>query len=393
MLGKILLRIFDRQVWNAFWSKCTHCDSFQFNVFRLFHRFITKIKSIDYKHNQTSFIFIATLLHAITELCPNLQLCLQHDVSVGQQSSSSSLQSSSTNSSRSEQWDNVRRLLDEESHQFWLQWIDLFIHDHLITENRLCFNVTVNLTTIMKEFCNWDSIKIEEKDDTDQPIQSIIRVPSQPSISLQQFLFRICQQLHKIVPHTLPKNVTVALVDRIASELCRTYEFLMNNEFIGQNQSAALQYFFDIRFIALMLCARENKRISDHLQTISTAFKSKIDPFDFELFHKYVMANVKKCGYRMQHKLGSIVPNVELLATMLGQQTAEALHEKDPNVLALSTQNSDAAATGWFPMLPVVIGMPVDNQKMATAVTTVDSTSVAKVSFLSWIMVSLFYIH
>lgn len=358
------------------------------NLILIFYRLITKIKSTDYKHTQSSLIFIATLLHAITDLCPNLQLCLQHDVSIGQKIATSSAATSTE--TRSEHWDNVRRLLDEESHKFWLQWIDLFICDHLITDNHLCFSITVNLTTIMKEFCNWDSIKIEEKDDTDQPIQSVIRVPSQPSISLQQFLYRICQQLHKIVPHTLPKNVTAALVDRIANELCHTYELLTKNEFVCHNQSAALQYFFDIRFIALMLCARDNKRISDQLQQISTTLKSQIDPFDFELFHKYVMANVKKCGYRMQHKLGSIVPNVELLSTLLGQQTSAMLHEKDPNVLALSTMNSEASA-GWFPMLPVVIGLPVDNQKLSATMPTMDGGNAAKVSFSMYLHLSIIF--
>lgn len=317
----------------------------------MFHhcRLITNIKTIDFGHTQCSLIFIATLLHGITELCPNLQLCIQHDTSVGQQLGGAR--------AAVEQWDNVRRLLNEESLQFWKQWISLFIDQHLTGDDqKLCFNITDTLTGIMKEFCTWDSITIEEKDDSDQPIQSVIRIPAQPSISLQQFLFRICQQLHKIVPHTLPKPVTVALVDRIATELCRTYDRLAAIEFVRQNQAAALQYFFDIRFVALMLCTRESKLIADRLQTVSASFRSNVDPFDFELFHKYLLANVKKCGFRMQHKLGSIVPNVELLATLLGQQTAATLHEKDPNVLALSTTSSETSA-GWFPMLPVVVGL------------------------------------
>lgn len=346
---------------------------------------ITNIKSIEFKHTQSSLIFIATLLHGITELCPNLQLCVQHDTSVGKSLCGGAI------SRTTEQWDNVQRVLNEESLQFWKQWISLFVAEHLTGDNeKLCFNINCTLTGIMKEFCNWDSITIEEKDDNDQPIQSVIRIPSQPSISLQQFLFRLCQQLHKCVPHTLPKPVTVALVDRIATELGQTYDRLAANDFVRQNQSAALQYFFDIRFVVLMLCTRENKPIGDRLQSVAAAFKSYVDPFDFELFHKYLMGNVKKCGFRMQHKLGSIVPNVELLSTLLGHQTGETLHKNDPNVLALSTTSSETA-TGWFPMLPVVVGL-VEKMETSSAAATGDNGGGAasgagtKVSCWTWIV-------
>lgn len=245
---------------------------------------------MDFKKTQSNYILLATILQSFCEMCPNLKFCLFKDVTnVWDQRTHNDL----------EHWENVCRLLEDESFQFWKMWIDLFIKDALQPDGT-CFTGSTTLVAAAQEFTTWERISIEEKDDQDNLIESMIRVPSQPSISLQQFLYRICCNLNQMVPHVLPKSVTTALADRIATELHDTYQRLSQNAFVKSNQNVSLQYFFDAKFVNCLFGHPENKTFLEKYQTLATAFKENIDPFDFELFHKYLMGNVKKSASRMQ---------------------------------------------------------------------------------------------
>lgn len=77
-----------------------------------------------------------------------------------------------------------------------------------------------------------------------------------------------------------------------------------------------------------------------------------MDPFDFELFFKYLNANVKKSGIRMQHELGCLISNNEQLTAIIGGSgVISQTQDREPNILALS---STANTTAWFPLLPIV---------------------------------------
>lgn len=257
---------------------------------------ITTIKSCECKQTQATFIALATLLKAITELCPNLRLCIFQHSTTWTSSSSSSL--AKTTSSNQEQWESVCQLLDEESLRFWQQWIDLFVAD--ITTGYPHFIDEVDFITMTKDLLSWEVITIEENDEQDQPIQSTIRVPAHPSVSLQQFFHVVCTKLNQIVPYTLRRIVTTMLTEQLMQRLDVVYTRYSNTEFVRGNQNISLQYYFDLKFIHTTLVVRENKRAVEKLQTLSNQFKSNIDPFDFELFHKYIVVNVKKSAQRMQ---------------------------------------------------------------------------------------------
>lgn len=57
-----------------------------------------------------------------------------------------------------------------------------------------------------------------------------------------------------------------------------------------------------------------------------------------------------------QHKLGVLIANADHLTAVLatastGQSAVATAHDKEPNVLPLSTRNE---SSGWFSMLPVM---------------------------------------
>lgn len=297
---------------------------------------ITTIKSTEFQPTQPAVIALATVLRAIAELCPNLRRCL--------------FQKNNSNVQRSEQWDGICRLLEEESDHFWLQWIEMFTRSLFAPQNY--FPAERTLVELARDLLAWQTITVEEKDETDRPIESTIRVPQAPALSLQRCLDAACTRLNDIVPYALPRTVGRLFSAHLITQLLAIYQRYVDCDFVRSNQTASLQAYFDIKFLQLVLVQRTDKVSADALQSLAQKFKSNVDPFDFELFHKYLVVNVKRAAQRMLHKLGGIIPNAEQVAALAAGAAAVSVSaaDKEPNVLALSTAGMD----GWFSMLPVM---------------------------------------
>lgn len=305
---------------------------------------ITQIKSLNYKDSSTNYILLARLLQAIPELCPSLKACLNATIVTKYEKWDAKKDTSGT---VVDHWNGIKKLFMDESYSFWRLWIAQFKCSPLPT-------TSVNLNMLLNEFSNWETVTIEENDEHENTISSIIRVPSQPSFFLQEYLYSFCRALNEEVPHTIPKTVTNALEQKIVETLLVHYKKLSDDSFVQTNQNTALQYFFDIKFINYVLVSRESKKLLDEIQHLCNKFKSFVDPFDFELFFKHLNIYVKKAGHRMQHQLGCIIPNNEqLLSSALGTTTTATItsQDREPNILA---QSSNATTTAWFPLLPIV---------------------------------------
>lgn len=250
------------------------------------------------------------------------------------------------------------RLLEDEALQLWKRWLHLFIADQLKEHNGFCFNTKLDLIVLLSIMPNWDTIVIEEKDDQNQMVESTIRIPSQPSVLLQEFLFNSCDRLEQIVSNALSKPIIALLTDILTEKLRPTYrELLASHEFLASNQHAALQFYFDMKFLHLLFgfgrrsTIKDDKHDGTHdFSSLADEFKAHIDPFDFEMFHKYINANVKKSIQRMRHMYGSLVANSEHL-NATATATSATSQDKEPNVLALSV---GVASANMFPLLPIV---------------------------------------
>lgn len=297
-----------------------------------------------------SIAFLAKLLKAVTVICPNVKQCLMPTSLL-----LSNSWNESSNVSHIEHWERICRLLNEESLNLWKQWIDLFISEILRQHNGLCFSIKIDLMTLLNLFPNWETYVIEEKDESNASVQSTIRVPAHPSIPLQKFLFESCIKLNEKIAETLPKSVTTLLNDRLLDRIVNTYTELSDkNDFVFTNQNACLQLYFDLKFLTLLFL---NGKRNDQLQILANKFKAGIDPFDFELLHKYINANVKLTAQRKQQQYGLLIPstsaNQSLLAAMTKTGTVNLTQEKDPNLLPLA--NIGIAHSNWFTMLPIVV--------------------------------------
>lgn len=309
---------------------------------------ITKVKTLASQNSDRSeFIkFLAKLLKAITEICPYVKQCLMPTTLLVNSTWNNEL-----NVSNIEHWERICRLLNDESLNLWKQWIELLLNDCLSKHNGLCFSIKIDLITLLDIFPNWETYTIEEKDESNSSVQSTIRVPAHPSIPLQLFLFDCCTKLNERIPETLPKQVTNLLTDRLLERIVHSYQELSEkNKFILTNQNASLQMYFDVKFVQILF---SNGKRNDQLQALATTFKNVIDPFDFELFHKYINANVKLAAQRTLQQYGLLIS--ASLANQLASMTKQTnlVQEKDPNLLCLASSSS--SHSNWFTLLPIVV--------------------------------------
>lgn len=303
---------------------------------------ITGVKSMEFDRKQDTCILLARLFTAFADLCPHLKLCLSHTYVA------SNWDRISSDKKNYEKWNRVCALFDDEAFAFWKQFCETFAEEmgpeQIISNN-------IGIETILNDFTSWESINIEEKDDQDNAVQSTIRVPSQPRISVQFYVFKLIYSLNNSIPETLPRRVLHHLNSILATKILALYGKYIENEFVATNQNAALQLYFDLKFFQLVFLARDDKKVQDEVQRITNALKNFVDPFDFELFHSYLNGNVKKCAQRLQHELGVLIPYPENVSILADQKPSAGAQDRDPNVLCLS---SNGAVSTWFPLLPII---------------------------------------
>lgn len=304
-------------------------------------KLITTIKSSNFVKTAENSLTLARLLQAISELCPNLQACFSGHLLL----EPSYLRDPTKNDDSENEWKSIQGLLKEESLQFWTKWMNLFI------ENWSNLDPKINVGVILKDFPSWETITIDEKDESENIVQSQIHVPSQISLSVHCWIYEIIDGLNKIIPHTLPKIIHLTIVNQFVEKFYKHYETLSKDEFVAGNQKSAWQFFFDLKILTLLFVSRDNKEMNEKLQILSSHFKSIIDPFDFDVFYPHVSLNIKKNAARLQFGVACLVPNMEHLNNILTNQNVTSSHDKDPNILMMSSTSTNVA---WFPLLPVI---------------------------------------
>lgn len=293
--------------------------------------------------DRESFLQMARVYQAIRELCPHLRLLVCYRLN-------------GMSFTGNDQWTAIAQLLTTESINYWMRFADQYFAEWCVS-----YSSSRPLTDyhhVLEEFTAWQSVTIVEKDEEENSVQSTIRIPAQPSIRLQTTLFRVATDLNKIAPQTIPLQVVGHLMERITRELLKYYDTSNDQQIVADYQNVSLQFYFDIKYLSLMLINREiqDKTLAEYAQKLANQFKSQVDPFDFELFYVHLTRNVKTAVNRTLQSLGVIIPNMEQLAAVLEGGEKPVTSDREPNVLALS-----GTTVSWFPLLPIANPVKMDS--------------------------------
>lgn len=139
-------------------------------------------------------------------------------------------------------------------------------------------------------------MEIEEQID-DKAIKSQIKLPTHPSVPLVTLLSAVHTDLDKVVPHTIPKTVHNQFIDTLVTILFTHYERLSLNEDVNQN--LAIQLLLDVKFITMICVRRDCKTLTTKSQEISENLRSKVDPFDLNVFYSYLQSCIKQSVIQM----------------------------------------------------------------------------------------------
>lgn len=235
--------------------------------------------------------------------------------------------------------------------QFMNHWSPIAVEAELS-----CFLIT-------KDFPTWRSLIINEKGENNQDIESKIFIPQQLSISTQCWIFNLISSLNKIIPHTLPKQIHLQIVEEFNNKLYDHYHLLCNQKNLMSNQKVAWQILFDIKVLIGLFAIRENKSKMDAFQELINSCKSAIDPFDFDVFYPHVVNNIKDNISRSYYEMGCMVPYSNYNNIVLQNQNTMHIHDSDPNIIAMSKSQTEKS---WLPLLPIIKttkGLPVNTSK------------------------------
>lgn len=137
---------------------------------------------------ETNAIVIARFFQALAMLCPNLTRCF-------------ALKTAVTNA----RWQQICDSLREECCAVWMTWAKLFDARIAAHSERFFAKITFDESRLNAVVNDWEKVTIEEEAEEGKRIKSDILVPYQASVTVHNYLSAICDDLNKIVPHTLPK--------------------------------------------------------------------------------------------------------------------------------------------------------------------------------------------
>ncbi|KAG5894614.1 hypothetical protein JTB14_026145 [Gonioctena quinquepunctata] len=291
--------------------------------------FITDLLNKDTENLITKSIICARFLQAITELCPNFNRCC-------------------TFNSTTSDWVKICDMFTKTSHILWMNWVEDAVK-RMEKESEVLDDISPR--NMLKMLTRWDEIEIQEQTE-EKVFKSQIKVPLKPSLALSGLLARMNDDLCSALPHTLPKAIHTQFIQDSAAVIFGHYKKLAEKEL---NQKQALQFLFDMKFLTTFCIPRDNVELVSLSQEICDKLRSRIDPFDLDVFYSFLQNNVKKAVVQSQVLFGCLLPSSGQLSS-LGISEKQREQDQNPSILALSTPSTSS----WFPLLPVT----VPSQKM-----------------------------
>ncbi|CAH1981180.1 unnamed protein product [Acanthoscelides obtectus] len=273
----------------------------------------------------TKSIVGARFLEAIFFLCPHFQQCCSLN-------------------NVTDKWPKVCSRFSQASNTLWENWLEIEVKQTEMICEKLH---DISQTKMISIYTRWDEIEIQEQTDDEEVFKSQIRVPLKPSLTLSEILDHLNENLSKVLPHTLPKKIYLKYIEKNASVILSHYKIFAEEDL---NQKQALQFLFDVKFLTAFCVPRENSHLIGLSQDICDKFRSKVDPFDLDVFYPYLQSNVKRAVGQAQVILGCLLPSPHHLAS-LGIYEKNKEQEQNPSLLALSTPSS----TTWFSLLPISV--------------------------------------
>ncbi|XP_054159248.1 conserved oligomeric Golgi complex subunit 1-like [Oppia nitens] len=276
-------------------------------------------------------IFSAQFLRQLTQSCPHFTQCFETLTPVKLHS-----------------WSKTKDLLLSYSYTSYKRIFETKI-------KQLFSDTTGDKLTDLNEFINnsfiWDKIQTKEVSDEGKEIISKIEVPLQLSAFLHKRLTQLCNEINKLMAHTIPRVVVIDVLSALNQQITQTYtgahECLSTKDYSENiKQVYALQFYFELLFIKQLLGSTHDETIKSKEMTktneLMKKFETFIDPFDLHVFYPHVQTNVAKLSASTAVTFGLLLPDAINMTSDIKskQQTSGGNNELHNIMLFQSTQKA-----------------------------------------------------
>ncbi|KAJ6432388.1 hypothetical protein OIU84_019599 [Salix udensis] len=247
----------------------------------------------------------------------------QSPTSSKRQSSSATAALRGANESASPKLEELGRIMKDlciRAHNLWISWLS----DELsaILARDLGKDDGLSATTP-----GWEETVVKQEQSDESQAEMKISLPSMPSLYIISFLFRACEEIHRIGGHVLDKSILQKFASRLLEKVIEIYEDFLSSRESHQSQvseKGALQILLDLRFSADVLSGGDcniNEEISrnpkvkvpfrrkqdqsqmksvsrERIDGLINRFSQRLDPIDWLTYEPYLWENERQSYLR-----------------------------------------------------------------------------------------------
>ncbi|KAL5549142.1 hypothetical protein UlMin_004373 [Ulmus minor] len=163
------------------------------------------------------------------------------------------------------------------AHSLWISWLSKELS--VILARELGRDEALSSTVPLR---GWEETVVKQEQSDDSQSEMKISLPSMPSLYIVSFLFRACEEVHRIGGHVLDKTILQKFALSLLEKVIGIYgDFLPTREASGSqlSEKGVLQVLLDLRFVVDVLSGGDSN-LSEELHKIprgKTAFRRKQD--------------------------------------------------------------------------------------------------------------------
>lgn len=229
---------------------------------------------------------------------------------------------SETASPKLEEFNRVTRDLCIRAHSLWILWLSGELS--VILSRDLREDDALSSTTPLR---GWEETVVKQEQADDGQSEMKISLPSMPSLYIISFLFRACEEVHRIGGHVLDKSILQKFALGLLEKVIDIYRGFLSTREAGGSQlseKGVLQILLDLRFAAAVLSGGDssiNEEVSKSLKPkfpfgrkqdqgqkksvireqvdgLVNGLSQRLDPIDWLTYEPYLWENVRQSYLR-----------------------------------------------------------------------------------------------
>ncbi|GAV81921.1 Vps51 domain-containing protein [Cephalotus follicularis] len=255
-----------------------------------------------------------------------------------------------------EELSKTTRDLCVRAHNLWISWLSDELSVILFRDLRRDDGLSAR--TPLR---GWEETVVKQDQSDESNPEMKISLPSLPSLYIISFLFRACEEIHRIGGHVLDKSILQKFASSLLEKVVSIYrDFLSTGEAHGSqvSEKGVLQVLLDLRFVADILSGGDSNFtdlsktpkskfhyrrkqdqgqtksvIREHVDELINSLSQRLDPIDWLTYEPYLWENARQSYLRHAVLFGFFVQ----LNRMYTDTVQKLATNSESNIMRCST--------------------------------------------------------